>query len=362
MAEIKNMKISEKKFNSKSLFFSLILLLMLPLIFSGCAKKPESLQKAKHILKVSAIKTKYTIINRYLKSPGNIYSLNTSVISARIMGYIVYNPLHSGELVRRGELLLKISAPAIGSKYYAAKAGYLNAKTTFKRMEKLYKENSISKQSFDNARMSYMVAKANLNEALSYLNYKNIYSPITGVITQKNVSIGNLVSPGQMLLTIQTVNSIIFKSNVNVNYYQILLKNRNVNLKINSINKKLKGKIVSIVKSANPYSHTVLVRIKILSSSSKNILPGMYGIAYFRIGQKKAMIIPASAVFRKLGISGVYIADKQGKITFQPIKKGQVYKKKYIIILNGLQPGLTVITSKINKLAVGNYVSATFKN
>jgi membrane fusion protein (multidrug efflux system) len=334
---------------------------MLPIIFSGCAKKQIHIKQSKHIFKASAIKMRYKTINKYLSSPGNVYSLNSSIISAHIMGYVSYDPLHSGEFVHKGELLLKISAPAIGSKYFAAKANYLNAKTTFERLKRLYKENSISKQAFDNAHMSYRVAKANLNEALSYLKYKNIYSPLTGAITQKNVSDGNLVSPGQILLTIQSVNSIIFKTNVNVNYYKTLLKNRDVNLKINSINKKIKGKIITVVKSANPYSHTVLVRIKILNTSSENILPGMYGVAYLKIGQTKAMIIPSSAMFRKLGIYGVYIANKQGKVMFQPVKKGPVYNKKYIIILNGLQPGLTVITSGINKLKSGDYVSPVYQ-
>jgi RND family efflux transporter MFP subunit len=354
-----NIKIYKRRFNSKFLF-ALFLLLMLPIIFSGCAKKQIHINQIKHVFKVSAIKTKYKIINKYLNSPGNVYSLNSSIISAHIMGYIVYDPLHSGEFVHKGELLLKISAPAIGSKYFAAKANYLNAKTTFERMKRLYKENSISRQSFDNADMSYRVAKANLNEALSYLNYKNIYSPLTGEITQKNVSEGNLVSPGQMLLTIQTINSIIFKTNVNVNYYKALLKNTNVSLKINSVDKKIKGKIITVVKSANPYSHTVLVRIKILNPSSENILPGMYGVAYFKIGHAKAMIVPASAIFKKLGISGVYIANKHGKVMFQPVKKGPVYNNKYIIIVNGLQPGLTLITSEINKLESGDYVSPAF--
>ncbi|RZD16087.1 MAG: efflux RND transporter periplasmic adaptor subunit [Candidatus Acididesulfobacter guangdongensis] len=355
-----NIKTYKRRFDLKFLF-AFFLLLMLPVIFSGCAKKQIHINQTKHIFKVSAIKTGYKIISKYLNSPGNVYSTNSSIISAHIMGYIVYDPLHSGEFVRKGELLLKISAPAIGSKYFAAKANYLNAKTTFERMKRLYKENSISKQSFDNANMSYRIAKANLNEALSYLDYKNIYSPLTGEITQKNVSEGNLVSPGQMLLTIQNVNSIIFKTNVNVNYYRTLLKNTNVNLKINSIDKKIKGRIITVVKSANPYSHTILVRIKILNPSSENILPGMYGVAYFKIGQTKAMIVPASAIFRKLGISGVYIANKQGKVMFQPVKKGPVYNNKYIIILNGLQPGLTVITSGINKLEGGDYVLPIFQ-
>ncbi|MGC8555211.1 MAG: efflux RND transporter periplasmic adaptor subunit [Candidatus Acidulodesulfobacterium sp.] len=348
----------------KRIFYGILttafIMAVLSLSLSGCSEKSAYKEKAENKISVAAYKTEYTLMPNFLKSPGNTDSLNNTVISAHIMGYIVMEDIHQGQPVNRGELLLKLSAPEIASKYYAAKAGFVNAKKTYDRIKRLYAENSVSRQTYDNTLMQYNVAKADLNEAGSYLNYKNIYSPINGIIVKKNVSMGDLVAPGQMLLMIQGVKNLEFKTSVNVKYYDKIKNGGAVNLQFSSINKTIKGKIASVVRSANPYSHSVLIRISISKSDVDGLMPGMYGVAYLKIGTKKALIVPKSAVVRRLGITGVYIEGKSGQVMFQPVKKGPVYKKKFIVILNGLNPGMTVITGKLNKIDIGDYVSPNF--
>ncbi len=344
------------------IFIAVFITSLLSLVLSGCSEKSVYKEKAENKISVAAYKTKYTSMPNFLKSPGNTDSLNNTVISAHIMGYAITQNVHQGEKVDRGELLLKLSAPEIVSKYYAAKAGFANAKKTYDRIKRLYAENSVSRQTYDNTLMQYNVAKAELNEAGSYLNYKNIYSPINGIIVKKNVSMGDLVAPGQMLFMIQGVKNLEFKTSVNVKYYDKIKNGETVKLKFSSINKTIKGKVVSVVRSANPYSHSVLVRISIAKAKSAmdGLMPGMYGVAYFKIGIKNALIVPKNAVVRRLGITGVYIVGKSGRVMFQPVKKGRIYKKKFVVILNGLNSGMTVITGKLNKIDIGDYVNPDF--
>jgi multidrug efflux pump subunit AcrA (membrane-fusion protein) len=118
--------------------------------------------------------------------------------------------------------------------------------------------------------------------------------------------------------------------------------------------------VESIVRSASPYSHSVLVRIAVKGAEKSGLMPGMYGTARFIIGKRKAVIIPETAAIRRLGITGVYTADGAGEVMFQPIKKGGIYKKNFIIVLNGLNPGMTIITSDLDKIKAGSYVSPKF--
>jgi len=264
---------------------------------SGCAKKTSSVQKMPVRIRANAIRTSYKTVNKYLKSSGNVVSLNNTVISAHIMGYVVYENIHLGQSVKKGQLLLKLSAPEIKSKYYAAEAALINAKKTYDRINTLYKENSVARQTYDNAFMRYKIAKANLNTALSYMGYTNVYSPINGVITQKKVSMGDLATPGRMLFMIQNINRLEFKTNVNARYYNdILSSNKTVKLNINSAGRIIVGHVVSVVRSANPYSHSIVIRIKIGRWEGRGILPGMYGVASFKIGERKVIMIPKVAV------------------------------------------------------------------
>ena len=346
-----------KKFNGRFYAILAVFFTVLSLSLSGCAKKQGVTGETKSKLSVGAFKTQYSIIPDYLKSPGNTDSLNNTAISAHIMGYVVSENAHQGQAVYRGQLLLKLSAPEIGSKYYAAKAGFINAKKTYDRIKRLYKENSVSRQMYDNTLMQYKVAKADLNEAGNYLDYKNIYSPIDGVITKKNVSMGDLVAPGQMLLIIQSLKKLEFKTSVNVKYFSKIKNAEAVKLNFSSINKSVEGKVISVVRSANPYSHSVLVRIAIKGAEKSGLMPGMYGTARFKIGKRKAITVPKSAVVRRLGINGVYTVNGTGEAVFQPVKRGRTYKNNFIVIINGLNPGMIIVTTDLDKISAGSYVN-----
>lgn len=335
-------------------------LLSMPLFLSGCGKKTELANAPIKKVNVSAVNTAYSSVGKYINAPGSAYSVNNTAISAHIMGYVVYENVRLGDAVNKGQLLLKLSAPEINSKYLAAKAGYADAKKTFDRIKTLYMENSVSKQMYDNTLMQYKVARANLNEAASYVNYKNIYSPIDGVVTQKQVSVGDLVGPGRMLLMIESTGNLEFKTSVNVKYFNKIKSGETVRLKFSAIKSSFDGKVVSVVRSANPYSHSVMVRIALSGEAKSGLLPGMYGIAFFKLGKTNAIIIPKKAVFKQLGINGVYVAGKSGEVMFQPVKKGFTYKKGYVTVLNGLNPGMTVITGGLRKITAGSFVNPEF--
>ncbi len=356
------MKKLNKIFIRKKSFwvFASFTLFVFPLIsfsLSGCARRSGPPVPGGKKISVTAVRTAYQTIGTYLKTPGNVVSLTNTAISAHIVGYVTYENVSLGQTVERGQVLIKLSAPEITSKYYAAKAGFFNAKKTYLRIKTLWVEKSVSRQMYDNARMRFMVAKANLDAALSYMRYKTVYSPITGIVTSKNVSTGDLAAPGRVLLIIQTVNNLEFKTSVNVRYYEALKKIRNVRLKFSSINKTVKGAVISVTRSANPYSHSIAVRISVSNPVENGILPGMYGVSEFKTGTALAIVVPKKAVITRLGISGVYVAGKNGEVSFQPVTTGRAYGAKYIVVTNGLTPGLTVVTSRLNSIGDGSLVS-----
>ena len=80
----------------------------------------------------------------------------------------------------------------------------------------------------------------------------------------------------------------------------------------------------------------------------------------FKIGKRKAITVPKSAVIRRLGITGVYTVNGDGEVVFQPVKRGGTYKKNFIVIINGLNPGMIVITTDLDKISAGSYVNPKF--
>jgi HlyD family secretion protein len=147
-------------------------------------------------------------------------------LSAKVM--ILYH--REGDTVAEGELLLDLDSSDLEAKLREAEAANLaieaevslyrakmaNAQRNYDRSLKLYKAKAISESSFDAAETAYEIAKntyeASLNqfkgaqaqvETLTLqLEKTHITSPISGLILERNIEAGEVVSPGMVLMTI----------------------------------------------------------------------------------------------------------------------------------------------------------------
>lgn len=104
-----------------------------------------------------------------------------------------------GDFVTKGTVLITFPKNNPAANYYQAKASYVNAADTFKRMESLYKTKGVSKQDYDNAKTQLDVAKANWNIVDNMVEIK---APISGYITRIDVRPSENVNPDDHLVTV----------------------------------------------------------------------------------------------------------------------------------------------------------------
>src|SRR5215467_4625253 len=142
--------------------------------------------------------------------PGSMQAYVESPIYARTNGYLKKWYRDIGSRVRRGELLADIDTPEVDQQLVQARADLETAKATAKlsqitaaRYEELIKTDGVSKQEVDNAAGDYAAkqatvasAQANVRRLEELESFKHIYAPFSGVITRRNIDIGNLVNAG----------------------------------------------------------------------------------------------------------------------------------------------------------------------
>ena len=104
-----------------------------------------------------------------------------------------------GDFVTKDSVIITFPKNNPSANYYQAKASYVNAADTFKRMESLYKTKGVSKQDYDNAKTGFDVAKANWDIVNDMLEVK---APIDGYITRIDVRPSENVESGDHLLTV----------------------------------------------------------------------------------------------------------------------------------------------------------------
>lgn len=140
--------------------------------------------------------------------PGTVQAWFQAPIYAQVSGYVKMWYKDYGALVRKGDILAEINAPALDAQYEQAKADlaserakYDLAAVTAKRWAALRKNHAVSEQSITVQEMSAKAEAAKVNAAEQNLKnfealirFKSIVAPYDGVVIDRNINVGDYVN------------------------------------------------------------------------------------------------------------------------------------------------------------------------
>src|ERR1017187_8493418 len=147
--------------------------------------------------------------------PGNIQAYTLAPIYARTTGYVKAWYHDIGSRVHKGELLAVIETPELDQQLAQAKADLATAqnnaalaKVTADRYQGLIGQNAVSQQDTDNALAQLQVTTSQVNSAQSNVrrleelqSFERIEAPFDGVITARNLDIGQLITTAGSTVT-----------------------------------------------------------------------------------------------------------------------------------------------------------------
>ncbi len=339
-----------------------IILLFLFLSLAGflninCGNKGgKTEEKSLTMLDTVAVKVSKAGMNdiRVLKTfTGTLEGEDQANIVSKIPERITEIKVHVGDYVKTGQLLITLDKSGASSQFYQAQAGFLNAKRELDRMEALFKEGAISQQMYDGTKTAFEIAKANFEAAR---NTVELISPIGGVVTEVNHSVGDLANPGLPLITIANINKmkVIFDAgeedipNFAIGQYAEVYSE----LKLDLIQK---GKITQISKSADIQSRSFELRATFTNTSDKWFKPGMFCRVNVELKNKKNILtIPSSAITVIQNTKSTYVINGH-KAYIRKVETG-ITDGKQVEILSGLKNGDTIVTLGMNDLKEGSTV------
>ena len=234
-------------------------------------------------------------------------------ISPEVSGEIILLNVKEGQVVKKGELLVKINPDLYTSSYNRSvsnlsgtkagltqsEASFKEAKANYERNKTLFEKGVISKSDWDKAIASFEVAKAtkqnayytvqsasaSVNEAKDNLGRTTIYAPADGTISVLNVELGERVlgtqqMAGTELLRVANLNNMEVEVDVNENDIVKIKIGDEANVEVDAyLKKKFKGVVTSISNSASTTltSDQVTnfkVKVRILKESYQDLLEG----------------------------------------------------------------------------------------
>ncbi|PIF04471.1 MAG: efflux transporter periplasmic adaptor subunit [Arcobacter sp.] len=219
---------------------------------------------------------------------GTIISDNEKYITSRFMGFIKTVNVSEGDIVKKGTLLYSIDSAEIDSKKRQALLSiqmyenqYRTMQRNYERYKRLYKKGLVSKFDVEqlelgstNLKDMVEISKLQVKEVENQYKYLTIKAPNDGVIVKKNIKSGEMAIPGMPAMVLSDLSSLKIKTEVSESDLKHIFIGQSATILIPSMKITTQGKIVAIIPSSNPMTHTFTIKLSFQTKA--NVYPGMY--------------------------------------------------------------------------------------
>jgi membrane fusion protein (multidrug efflux system) len=320
--------------------------------------------------------------------PGNVAAFITGSLYARASGYITAWNKDIGARVTKGEILAAISAPDLDQQLEQAKGRFVQLQAavqqaqanadlghvTDQRTSQLVAQGWQSKQQGDTDRLNaaslaaaVSVAKANVvaqQAAVSRLqeltSFEQIKAPFDGVVTARNVDIGDLVNAGgttgRALFQIADIHRMRIYVNVPQAFLGELAPGIKATLHLPGQKETFEAELVSTSNALAENSRTALIELQADNPEGK-LWPGAFAEVHFHIpADPNTLSIPLTALV--FGAQGMRVAalDAEDKVALKPVVVGRNLGNR-VEIESGLAPSDRLVDSPLESTQTGDAVN-----
>jgi RND family efflux transporter MFP subunit len=272
--------------------------------------------------------------------------------------------------VRRGELLAEIETPELDQQLSQAIAARQQtaasldlARSSMARWEALRKRDAVSQQELDERRSAFAQARANLAaadanvERLRQLEgFKRVVAPFAGVITKRNVDIGDLIdTTGKPLFLLSQTDPLRVYVNVPQAYAQLVKPGQAATVTQTELHgRAFHGEVARTAASIDTATRTMQVEVS-LRNQDAALLPGAFVQVELALPPSGTVTVPFNALlFRGEGVR-VAAVDANGKVHIRPVQLGRNFGES-VEILAGLAGGERLVVNPADSLAEGDQV------
>ncbi len=290
-------------------------------------------------------------LDKNIYSSGSILSDEEVELRAETSGKVISINFNEGRPVNKGDLLVKINDDELQAQLKIAKADLELAKEKEFRQKKLLEKQGISREAYD----EIVNQRKNLEAEIELLNAKidktEIKAPFSGIIGFRHISEGAYVTPQTQIASMQKVNPVKLEFSVPQKYFDIVKTGTEINFRIPANDKSYAAKIYAIEPKIDKATRTLLIRAR-CDNSDRTLMPGAYAEIELLLDEiSNAIMIPTQALIPDLKSEKVFVYSS-GKAVPRMVQTG-IRSDKEVQIIDGLNPGDTLITSGIINLRPG---------
>lgn len=294
---------------------------------------------------------------QYIEAVGTIKARQGVELTSEQSGQITAVLVESGDQVQAGQTLVELNSNVEQAALARQKASLKLSQLNFKRDKKLLRQKSISQTQFDRSLADLEKAQAQLAETKARLANKIIRAPFDGTIGILEVELGDYVSPGTIIVSLQDLSSLQLDFNVPSQAAIRLEVGMTIEFTVAAYSDKVFTAVLAAINpKIEPNTRNLKVRAKI--TSGDNLVPGMFAQLSVITAEKSDVItVPESSISYSLHGNTLHLiepAEDGNGLTAKAlvVKTGEV-RNSNVRVLSPLPAGKKVVTGGQHKLYPG---------
>lgn len=329
-------------------------------------KKEENYKeekKIKEIFKVEIFEPKTKEIIEELNVTGDVSPWQESSIGSEVSGMRVDEILVDvGQVVSKNQILAVLNSETMKAEYDIAKSGVLEAEANLKqarenadRARSLDKTNALSLQQMNQYLTSETTAHAKLESAKANLELKKvkldqtkIKAPDSGIVSERRVSVGNLVGSADLFKIIRQ-EKLQWKPQIDVTDMDLIYKGQQVSI-VSKSGDVILAKVSEVSPRVNPETRKATVLVDLPKELHKNkIHVGMFLNGAIKIGKRQSLFVPEQSVKSKGDEDYLYVLKEDSTVREVKVDLGKKVEE-LVEVKYGIESKDKIIVGDIEKL------------
>ena len=351
-------------YRARRLLSVILILGMVSFILVSCTKEKKAQpEKAVNVRVATAEKKK---IQPYLETTGTLKADEEVTVSSEVDGIVRQIKVDEGSPVNTGTILVEINDidymldwKRSEAALKQAEANLANAKAEYKRKDALYKEELITKQQFDDITTKIALAEAELDRAKATLAISKeklartkVYSPLTGAVKEKRISVGDYVRNGTPLLQLIKINPLKLNFTISEKDAASIKIGQEVTFNVDSYaDKQFKGRVNLLFPNVEEKTRTLQAEA-LVPNANHLLKPGFFARTLIYTSAPRTVVLaPITALLYDNAIIRIFVVNGD-KASERVVKIGGKYGE-YVEVLEGLKEKEEIVVIGQNNLSEG---------
>ncbi|HEX5060322.1 MAG TPA: efflux RND transporter periplasmic adaptor subunit [Kofleriaceae bacterium] len=294
---------------------------------------------------------------------GTLQAASRAVVRAETQGSVVAIGPELGQPVKKGDLLARIEAKALGDVASSAKSGLESAQAQYdlalrevQRTEALVKGGALAARELDRAKSELSAATAAVTQARaqvassqSQLGDATVKAPLAGVVARRAISVGDVVSPGSELYEVIDPSTMRLDASVASEDLSVIALGKAVDFEVRGYPGQLfTGKIQRIAPAADPVTRQIQVLVDIPNPGGK-LIAGLYAEGRIAVERREALTAPVGAI-DSAGDQPTVLRVKNSVVERVIVALGVRDERAEVVeVTSGLAPGDVLVLARAQK-------------